>query len=275
MKPYFQADGCVIYNADARDVLPTLPDRSVDLVMTDPPYGINWADGNDLSSVRHQVFHQTQRKAITREIANDSSADANELVRWMFGQSVRLLDRGCLCCCCTGGGGPNPMFAHWTLMMDEIFGINIKHRDGTEEHKGGFVQAVVWRKPGLGLGIQWRRSYEFVLVAKRPGGPSKWRGGKKECNVVEARKILAKEWQHPTEKPVGLMSYFINLYSDPEDIVLDPFMGRGATLIAARDSQRRAIGIESDERWCESAAKRLDQMSLLVDATPGRAGLSE
>ena len=64
--------------------------------------------------------------------------------------------------------------------------------------------------------------------------------------------------QHATQKPVALMKWCIEKYPDAQTI-LDPFMGSGTTLVAARDLGRKCIGIELEERYCEIAAKRLAQ----------------
>ena len=64
--------------------------------------------------------------------------------------------------------------------------------------------------------------------------------------------------QHPTQKPVELMQWCIGLVK-VADVILDPFMGSGTTLVAAKNLGRRAIGIEIEERYCEIAARRLDQ----------------
>src|SRR5690606_21528583 len=63
---------------------------------------------------------------------------------------------------------------------------------------------------------------------------------------------------HPTQKPLSLMKWCIKLLSNP-NLICDPFMGSGTTLVAAKQLQRRAIGIEIEERYCEIAAKRLSQ----------------
>lgn len=60
-------------------------------------------------------------------------------------------------------------------------------------------------------------------------------------------------------KPLGLVSEWVCLFSDEGETILDPFMGSGTTLRAAKDNGRKAIGIERDERWCELAARRLEQ----------------
>jgi DNA modification methylase len=64
---------------------------------------------------------------------------------------------------------------------------------------------------------------------------------------------------HPCQKPLELMKWIINCVSDSSDCILDPFIGSGSTLIAAKDLGHRAIGIEINERYCEIAARRLRQ----------------
>lgn len=77
--------------------------------------------------------------------------------------------------------------------------------------------------------------------------------------------------KHPNEKPVPLLRELIECSSRFNEIVLDPFMGSGATIEAAHKEGRRAIGIEQDERWCEMSAKRLSQ-EVFQFAAPQEAG---
>ncbi len=64
---------------------------------------------------------------------------------------------------------------------------------------------------------------------------------------------------HPTQKPVALLEYLIRTYTNTDDVVLDFSMGSGTTLLAAKNLNRQAIGIEREERYCELAASRLSQ----------------
>jgi len=123
----------------------------------------------------------------------------------------------------------------------------------------GFKHAVVWDKGGLGMGWHYRRNYEMVLIGMVPGAACKWNGGNTQANVVRINGIKPSSEDHPTPKPVELMALFVRLHSDKGDLVVDPFMGAGTTLVAAKNLGRRAIGIEIEERWCELAVKRLSQ----------------
>lgn len=252
MKPYYQDSAVTIYHGDCREVLPTL--ERVDLVLTDPPYGHNNNNNGDLISRREAALGVgVEIIADRRPIANDGP-EANELVRYLFAEAARLLNPGCCCCCCCGGGGPDPQFARWALWMDE-------HLD--------FKQQVVWDKGPIGMGWHYRRSYEVVLVASKPGAAVRWNGDGKVENIIRpnkryAPKIIPSRADHPTPKPQGLMSHFIQLHTNSGDLVLDPFMGAGTTLCAAKELNRRAIGIELEEKYCEMAAKRMRQEVLAL-----------
>jgi site-specific DNA-methyltransferase (adenine-specific) len=243
-KPYYQDDdyGITIYCGDCREILPEL--SPVELICSDPPYGLNYNDG-DLASQREKAFGGNMANCGTRPIANDGEEQAMALFEWLCRvANEKLLKGGCCCCCCCCGGGPKPLFAKWTLIMD-------KHI--------GFKQAVVWDKGGLGMGIHYRRNYEFMLVAQKGSPAHTWNGGNTTPNVWRINKIIPSKHQHPTEKPVELMGKTIQIHSNEGDTVLDPFMGTGATVVAAKNLGRRAIGIEIEEKYCEIAVKRLAQ----------------
>lgn len=238
-----------IYRADAREVLPRIAAGSVDMVMTDPPYGHNNNDGGDLIHRREAALGMSSGKAAaSRPIANDGP-EANDLARWLFVESGRLLKPGCCCCCCGGGGGPDPQFARWSLWLDEAV---------------GFKQMVVWDKGPIGMGWHYRRSYETVLVGEKPGAACRWYD---ETMAVEniirpggrIRKIIPQADDHPTPKPVELAEHFILLHTRPGDLVLDPFMGHGWVGQAAVKNGRRFVGIEIDEGFYDAAAGNLER----------------
>src|SRR3990167_10569869 len=146
-----------IYQGDAIAIMREWPSASIDFIFTDPPYGHNNNNNGDLIHNWEKALgrpHDCESGPRARPIANDG-AEANDIVRAFFAEAKRLLKPGsCCCCCCCGGGGPDPQFARWSLWLDEQL---------------DFKQMVIWDKGPMGMGWHYRRSYETVLVAQKPG----------------------------------------------------------------------------------------------------------
>lgn len=120
-----------------------------------------------------------------------------------------------------------------------------------------FVRLGIWVKPNPTpqfTGDRPGQGFEQVAIL-HPPGKKRWNGGGFSA-VWTFNKIIGR---HPTEKPLELFSKFIEQFTDAGDTILDPFMGSGTTLEAAKLQGRKAIGIEREERYCEIAANRLRQ----------------
>lgn len=241
-KPYWQDEkrGVTLWHDDCLRVLPGLPDRSVDMVFCDPPYGLELHVA-DLLANNHATSWQGSKNG-KDPLVGDNREWFTETLPLVFAELARVLVRGG--CCCGGGGGPQPIFAEMTLMLDRTPGLRFK-------------QAVVWDKGGLGMGWHYRRNYEFVLVAEKPGAACKWYGGNTVANVVRIPKIIPRADDHPTEKPWELAAFFIRLHSQPGEVVLDCFAGKGSTGVAAQKLGRKFLGIEIDEAHVADAARKL------------------
>jgi len=122
---------------------------------------------------------------------------------------------------------------------------------------GMLVRFGVWVKPN-GMpqmtGDRPATGWEAVAILHRRGKKT-WNGGGSHA-VWDVPKVSGV---HPTTKPLALFNDWVVKFSNVGDIVLDPFMGSGTTLVAAKNLGRRAIGIEIEEKYCEIAAKRLAQ----------------
>lgn len=141
------------------------------------------------------------------------------------------------------GDRPALVFGRWNVPRP----VGTRHR-------------LVWDKqggPGMGdLAMPWGLGDEEVYVLGRGFT------GKRESNVIRAQTLMsgdARRPNHPTPKPVALMEALIE--KCPPGVIADPFAGSGATLIAARNLGRKAIGVELEEKYCELIVSRLAQQA--------------
>ena len=204
MKPYYEDKiaGIVIYHGDCREILPQLP--KVDLVLTDPPYGIG-KDGQKLSTGGH-------------------------------------------------GGRKAYDFLGWDVCRPdkETFDL-ILNAGETQIIWGGNYFADLL--PPKGKWFVWDKGQRI----NQSDGELAWTsfdGALRICtfNRVE---LMLDNAEHPTQKPLKLITWCIQ--QTEAQTILDPFMGSGTTLVAAKILGRKAIGIEIEEKYCEIAVKRLNQ----------------
>lgn len=203
MKPYYERDGIVIYHGDCHEIVPDVW-LGVDLVMTDPPYGID-------------ACNMTLGKGRKEFVRGDWDRDRPDISNLLAARRL-----------CVWGGN---------YFTDVLPPTN---------------DWLVWHKRNDG------RSFSECELA--------W------TNYGCRTRHLSHHWggeikQHPTQKPLRVIRWALGLAPEPVTLVLDPFMGSGTTLRAAKDLGIRAIGIEIEERYCEIAAKRLEQGVLPLEAS--------
>lgn len=246
MKAYYERNGITIYHGDCRDVLPAL--EAVDQVITDPPYseyvhsksrrgGAEFpdADANHASFSRVKEFGFCAMSADLRAFV--SAATARISARWALVFS-------------------DVESSH--LWRDELVGCGLEYIRTGAWVKVGATPQFTGDRPATG--------FEAITIA-HPKGRKRWNGGGKHALwsfPIVLNRGGADPRLHTTQKPAALMRELVSLFTDPGDLILDPFMGSGTTLRAAKDLGRRAIGIELEERYCEIAAKRLEQEVLAL-----------
>ena len=250
IKPYYHDEqyGITIYHGDCRDILPHLEPHSITLLWTDPPYGHGNHNG-DLNAALNE-----HRLLDNQPICNDDQDSMREVVSEMLDMAIVVLNKDCCCCCCCccGGGGPKPTFA-WVANRMDTRGLS-------------FFHSVIWDKVNPGLGWRFRRQHEMIMVSHRSCGKLAWVNN--DIAIPNIIKIYPdRNRLHPNEKPLKLPSAFIEVTTKQNDIVLDPFMGSGTTLVAAQQLGRRAIGIEIERKYCDIAIERLRQTVLPLDNT--------
>ncbi len=194
----------------------------VDAIITDPPYAVPTV--------------VSQGRTVTRNLGDMSVVEAGLGV--LFDAATdRLLPTGRVFVFCDGTSYP---------IVFRVF-------------YGSFNTALlVWNKGQIGMGREFRKSHELILHGWRNGTPI-FSDGVGRPDVLSASPVPSELRDHPAQKPVDLIGQLITVCGD---LILDPFMGSGTTLRAAKDLGRKAIGIEIEERYCEIAAKRMAQAVL-------------
>lgn len=238
MKPYWtSSDGrLAIYHGDCREVLSRLP-GVFSAVVTDPPY----------QSLDLEVRKGTTTRLIRRDVQRGKPLAALDGLPWFTTLSaddiLAILDA---CRSRLSRAGALYVFA------DVKSGLEFFPRLKP-------ANVLVWDKGVIGMGRNWRRMHEWIAFCPQPQHKVRDAGAGDILRYVGVQNKI-----HPTEKPVSLLRAILRNATDPGDTILDPFMGSGSLLEAARIEQRLAVGIDADEHWCEIAAKRLEDPPLLA-----------
>ena len=203
--PYYDHGGITIYHGDCREILPHLP--KVDLVLTDPPYGVGYDYGE--------------------------ASDDDPKHHW-------------------------PWMLDTLALMREVAPVVMTHRQEAVWRLPKPDHLAIWHKTlAMGYAIRgWLAHWEPVFVYGAAVARTD-NGNKAASFDVWSLPCVPNKHGHPAEKPERLFRQLITVFL-PETCC-DPFMGSGTTLRAAKDLGRKAIGIEIEERYCEIAAKRLQQ----------------
>lgn len=231
--PYYQDDQVTLYHGDCLEVMASMPGCSVDCVITDPPYTerthgaakTNRGKGHGTKAIDFAAFTDSSLRAALVECGRLTR-------RWV----VASLD-----------------YAH-------AFGFDADPPDGLRSLRIG-----VWVKPNPMPQISADRpgqGWEAISFMHRSDAKPAWNGGGK-AGVWSYP--VQQNMGHPTVKPLSMVQDWVRLFTDAEDLILDPFAGSGTTLIAAANERRKAIGVELEERYCELIAKRLSNQTMTLD----------
>ncbi|UCG60801.1 MAG: hypothetical protein JSV52_10765, partial [Candidatus Zixiibacteriota bacterium] len=173
----------ILYHSDFREVVADLPNESIDLIVTDPPYGINYR-GCKLGAHRCDTGNSWRTASPINLIENDDYPTALNLFESLLRHSSRVLRKGgCFCACCPAGGRHLKAFTAWVRLTEEYLGVK---------------NVVVWDKSHIGLGSHYRKAYELVLIGKKPGAPCTWNGGMTTPNIFRCKPVNRLCNTHPT-----------------------------------------------------------------------------
>jgi len=214
-----------IYQRDCIEGMRMLPDKSVDLVVTDPPYLMNYRSNRRVKSEKF------------KHIAND--VDSHGLISDYLDECYRVLkDDTAIYVFCS--------WHHVDFFKAEF------------EKRFKLKNIIVWNKNNHGSGDlkgAYAPKHEFVLYGHK--GRSLFRE-KRIPDVIDCAKISSAKLTHPTEKPTELLDIFIRNSSDEGAVVLDGFAGTGSTALSCVRNNRSFIAFELEREYVETANIRLD-----------------
>jgi DNA modification methylase len=218
IKAYYEEPGITIYYGDCLEIMKEIPDKSVDLVLTDPPYGVKRDKG-----FSGYGFFKGKGKPIMRR-RYDDDWDSQRPKKEYFDEIIRV---GRLCLIFGGNYYADilPQSRHW-IVWDKL---NTMPSYGDCE--------LIWTNHPSRKSVK-KITYKYNGLF----GREKWRA-------------------HPTQKPVAFIGQLINKYSEPSQVILDPFLGSGTTLIACKELKRKGIGIEINKKYCDMAIQRLKNIT--------------
>ncbi len=235
-------DGWTLHHGDCIEGMRGLADDSVDVTITDPPY----------EAEAHTKGRRTKapgwRTARARGLGEFVSAptpipfsEIGDVDREHVARNLARVTK------------------RWILVFCQVEAAHL-WSDALAANGADYIRTMVWIKPDgqpQFTGDRPGMGYESIVVAHRKGR-KRWNGGGR-VGVLEFNKNIggAAPAPHPTTKPLPLMRELVSLFSDPGELVLDPFAGSGSTGVACNQLNRRFLGWELNRDYYEIACRRL------------------
>ncbi len=217
-----------IRQSDAMDFIKSLEDKSVDLIITDPPYE---------SLEKHRRSGTTTRLKVSQASSNEwFEIFPNSKFPELFQEFYRILKDD----------------THFYLFCDSETMFVAKPIAESCGFK--FWKPIVWDKVSIGMGYHYRSRYEFILFFEK---------GKRKLQSMSIPDILASKRiynGYPAEKPVDIMEILVGQSSQPNEIVLDPFCGSGSAGVAAVTLERKFLGCDTKEEAIVLTKKRINEI---------------
>lgn len=237
LQPAYDHDGITIYHGDTLTILTDL-EAECHAVITDPPYA---------SGTRKEATRNSSGAMLRGERWAEKPIENDQMTTTGFVWFMRQICMAAMPLMLDGASFLSFIdWRQWPSLVGAVESTNLRVN-----------KMIVWDKMSYGLGNGFRAQHELILHASK-GTPCI--ADKGTGDVLRFRRDANSD--HPSPKPVGLMRQLIQVVTEPGDLIIDPCMGAGATLIAARQLGRRAIGIEIEAGHVDTAIRRLSQTDL-------------
>ncbi|MDN6840435.1 MAG: site-specific DNA-methyltransferase, partial [Tetragenococcus halophilus] len=216
-----------IYNEDCLEGMKRIPDKSIDLIVTDPPYLVNYKTGH-----RKDKTHR-----FNKVILND---DNEQLIIDYINECYRILKNN------------SAMYMFCSSDKVDFFKQQL-------ENKFKIKNMIIWIKNNHTAGDlkgAFGRKYEIIFLVVK--GVNHF-NGKRLTDVWEFDRVSGKKQLHQNQKPLDLIKQCIEKHSDDGDLVFDGFVGSGTTAIACKELNRNYIGFELDKGYYDIAIERISK----------------
>ncbi len=234
---YYENDNGILYCADCLDIMKQMPENSVDLLLTDPPYNVS----------RKNNFKTMKRYNKYKGIDFGEWDKGFNQEKWILNLENILNNNVNII-----------IFNSWQNLLtisNSLQQINVTVKRPLVLKKKNPIPSNRDRL--------FTNSFEFGVW----GVKGKWTFNRENYGYKELYweySIGAKKYNHPTIKPLEFIIYLIETLSNKNNLVFDPFLGSGTTAVACEQLNRRWIGIEISEEYCEIAKKRIKSRGLLI-----------
>jgi site-specific DNA-methyltransferase (adenine-specific) len=217
---YYQDEWATIYCGDCLEIMPLL--GGIDLVIADPQYSTPVMTSFGRETIKNYGDLSIQKCFFTNL--------KKEIFRILRQEGAILIH-----CDDSFSGILFSIFYDW--------------------HK---CQYLIWDKTQIGMGSPFRRQHEFMVFASRNRN-FKFYDDNTRATILKCAPIPSEKRHHGAEKPLSLVTDLVLALCNKEATLLDPFLGSGTTCVAAKNLNRKSIGIEINPDYCEIAVKRLRQ----------------
>ncbi|MBB6429105.1 site-specific DNA-methyltransferase [Algisphaera agarilytica] len=222
------------------DVARLLGNERASMNHTDPPYGVSYDRNKRPTSAKRGKTGPSGKPSEDR-IINDNLTP-RQYARW-FPKVLEALDESLI---------PGGAFYIWNA--HKCFGLM---HDLLTERKFKVSSTITWAKESFSPGFgDYNEQVEYCLYGYKAGARHRWYGPRNASTLWDVHRDRTREYKHPTQKPLELAERAIRNSSKRGEIVFDPFLGSGTTLLAAAALGRRCLGMEIDPRDCDTIVRR-------------------
>lgn len=229
-----------LIHADCLEYMTTMEDECVDLIVTDPPYLMDYKTGRrTIHRDKYDIAREEKVHKFETTIDGDNNPD---LISNYIKECYRILK-------------PNTAMYMFCNSNKVAFFVDELEKNFTLRN------IIVWVKNNHTAGdlrYAFGKKYEFIILVNKGEAPFH---GRRLSDVWMFDKVVGKEQLHQNQKPVDLLKQCIEKHSVPGALVFDGFAGSASTAVAAQASNRQYICIEKDEEYYNIAKKRLAQKS--------------